>query len=81
MVDDSGSSQLVRRLDQYCNPGRLGPLLPAGPYLCGFPDQNTYNLASRAVLEAFHLARTALRVLAKCDEDPALTRYFDIGSG
>lgn len=74
------ATRLDRRVDQYCNPSGWTPLLPFGPYLCGFPDQNTYNQAARAVVDALRLAHAALQVLAQCDEDPSLTRYFDIGA-
>ena len=80
--NNNSSAELVRRLDPHCNPGNLDPLLPHGPYLCGFPNQNIYNIAARGVLDALELALAALRVLGRCGdegEEASLTRYFDIG--
>ena len=79
----NNKSQLSTRRDRYCNPTNLAPNLPHGPYLCGFPNQNVYNAAAVGVLDAFTLARAALRVLARCGqtgEEASLTRYFDIGT-
>ena len=74
----NATSDLVRRLDPDCNPSNYGPLLQYGPRFCGFPDQNKYNMGTRAFIDSLRLMHAARRVLEKCDESPILKRYFDI---
>ena len=81
-LDGRGNSthSLRRRLHQNCNPNDFQPKLKYGPLFCGFPDQNLYNMAARAYLDALRLAHAGVQIAQRCGGDPIFNRYFNYHS-